>query len=118
MNRLAAALLVIFLSGIPAGSAVFNSPDRVVYANQAAGTLGPFNLRGGTYWIETKSTGTGSIDLKKLGPDGTTYTARITQITATAGQQTISLPPGSYEWVVATFTANYLEITRIPTAVE
>lgn len=97
---------------------VFNGIDRRVDSNVAAGTIGPFNLRGGSYWIETKSTGTGTIDLKKLGPDGTTYTARITQITATSGQQTISLPPGTYEWVIATFTANYLEITRIPTAVE
>lgn len=96
----------------------WNKLDQVIYSNQAAGTIGPFTLRGGTYWIETKSTGTGTIDLKKLGPDGATYTARITQITATAGQQTIALPPGTYEWVVATFTANYLEITRIPTANE
>ena len=92
--------------------------DSVIFSSIGTGTTAPFNLRGGSYWIETKSTGTGTIDLKKLGPDGTTYTARITQITATAGQQTISLPPGTYEWVVATFTANYLEITRIPTAVE
>lgn len=97
---------------------VFNGIDRVIFKNQAPGTIGPFSLRGGSYWIETLSTGTGTIDLKKLGPDGTTFTARITQITATAGQQTISLPPGTYEWVVATFTANNLEITRIPTAVE
>lgn len=96
----------------------FNGIDRVVYQNQAPGTIGPFKLRGGLYWIETLSTGTGTIDLKKIGPDGSTYTARITQITATAGQQSISLPPGTYEWVIATFTANNLEITRIPTAVE
>lgn len=96
----------------------WNKTDQVIYQNQAAGTIGPFKLRGGSYWIETASTGTGTIDLKKLGPDGSTYTARITQITATAGQQTIALPPGTYEWVIDTFTANYLEITRIPTAVE
>lgn len=98
--------------------ATFNGIDRRVDSNVGPGTIGPFTLRGGSYWIETSSTGTGTIDLKKLGPDGSTYTARITQITATAGQQTISLPPGTYEWVIATFTANYLEITRIPTAVE
>jgi hypothetical protein len=97
---------------------VFNGFDQRIDSNVAAGTIGPFTLRGGSYWIETKSSGTGTIDLKKLGPDGSTYTARITQIVATAGQQTISLPPGTYEWVIATFTANYLEITRIPTAVE
>lgn len=94
----------------------WNTPDRVLYSNQAAGTLGPFTLRGGSYWIETNSTGAGTVDLKRLGPDGSTYTARITQIVATVGQQTISLPPGTYEWVVTGFTANYLEITRIPTA--
>lgn len=97
---------------------LWNRTDRVVYSNQAAGTLTPFTLRGGSYWIETSSTGAGTIDLQKLGPDGTTYTARITQITAVAGQQTISLPPGTYRVVIATFTANYVEITRIPTAVE
>lgn len=97
---------------------LWNQTDRVVFSNIAPATTASFNLRGGSYWIETKSTGTGTIDLKRLGPDGTTYTARITQITATAGQQTISLPPGTYQWVVATFTANFLEIVRIPTAVE
>lgn len=96
---------------------MWNTPDRVVFSNIAA-TTAPFSLRGGSYWIETKSTGTGTLDLQRLGPDGVTYTARITQITATAGQQTISLPPGTYKWAIATFTANYLEITRIPTAVE
>jgi hypothetical protein len=97
---------------------LWNKSDRVVLLNQAPGTIGPFTLRGGLYWIETGSTGAGTIDLKKLGPDGVTFTARITQIVAVAGQQTISLPPGTYEWVIATFTANNLEITRIPTAVE
>jgi hypothetical protein len=98
--------------------AFWNGGDGDTRSNVAAGTIGPFTLRGGLYWIETKSTGTGTIDLKRLGPDGTTYTARITQIIATTGQQTISLPPGTYEWVVATFTANFLEISRVPTAVE
>jgi hypothetical protein len=97
---------------------LWDKTDRVVFTNQAPGTIGPFTLRGGSYWVETASTGAGTIDLKKLGPDGSTYTARITQITATAGQQTISLAPGTYQWVIATFTANNLEITRIPTATE
>lgn len=93
---------------------IWNTEDRNVQSNIAAGTTAAFVMRGGKYWIETKSTGSGTIDLQRLGPDGTTYTARITQITATAGQQTIDLPPGQYRWVVATFTANYLEMVRIP----
>jgi len=96
----------------------WNTPERVLHSNIAPGTTASFALRGGTYWIESKSTGTGTIDLKRLGPDGSTYTARITQITATAGQQTIALPPGTYQWVVVDFTANYLEISRIPTAMD
>lgn len=95
-----------------------NVVDRNVQSNIAPSTTAAFNLRGGSYWIETKSTGAGTVDLQRLGPDGTTWTARATQITATAGQQTLSLPPGSYRWVVATFTANFLEITRIPTAAD
>jgi hypothetical protein len=97
--------------------ATWNGQDRFTLSNVAAGTY-KFNLRGGSYWIEFNGTGSGTVDIKRLGPDGATYTARITQITATVGEQTISLPPGQYEAVIATFTANYLEVTRIPTAVE
>jgi hypothetical protein len=96
---------------------IWNGGDGTRQKNVAAGTYA-FTLRGGSYWVEFIGTGSGTVDLKKLAPDGTTYTARITQISATAGQQTISLPPGSYEVVIATFTANYFEVTRIPTAVE
>lgn len=92
---------------------IFNSVDVNTQSNTAPGTSATFNLRGGRYWVETKSTGTGTIDLQKLGPDGATWTARITQITATAGQQTLELPPGLYRWVVVDFTANYLQVVRI-----
>jgi hypothetical protein len=97
---------------------IFNRQEQVIFSNIAPSTTATFTLRGGSYWIETKSTGAGTIDLQKLGPDGTTYTGRITQIVAVAGQQTISLPPGSYRVVITGFTANYVEITRIPTGVE
>lgn len=89
------------------------APETIFLQNKAAGTY-TFALLGGTYWFETNSTGSGTIDLKKQGPDGTTFTARATQITATVGQQTIALPPGQYEVVIATFTANYVVISRIP----
>jgi hypothetical protein len=101
-----------------------NLHEQFNLSDVAAGTYpvstghGSVGLRGGYYWIETLSTGTGTIDLKKLGPDGATYTARMTQITATAGQQTLYLPPGVYEIVIATFTANYVTIQRIPLAAE
>lgn len=100
-----------------------NTHEQFSLSNVAAGTYpvstgSHIGLKGGSYWIETVSTGSGTIDLKKLAPDGVTYTARITQITATAGQQTVSLPPGQYEVVISGFTANYVTINRIPYAAE
>lgn len=95
-----------------------NKLDQVIFSNIAAITTAAFVLRGGSYWLETKSTGAGTIDLQKLGPDGSTFTARATQIVATAGQQTISLPPGTYKVAITGFTANFVELTRIPTATD
>ena len=97
--------------------ATWNGTDGLVLKTVAAGTY-PCTLRGGEYWIEFDGTGSGTVDLKRLGPDGSTYTARITQITASPGQQTIALPPGSYEAVIVGFSANSLEITRIPMSIE
>lgn len=85
------------------------------FSNAAAGTSAAFRLRGGKYAVSFTGTGTGTVDLKRLGPDGTTYIAcGLTQITATSGQQNLDLPPGQYEVIIATFTANYVNITRIP----
>jgi len=89
--------------------------ESVVFAsNAAAGTFGPFELKGGKYMLAYAGTGTGSVDLEMEGPDGTTYIAVATQITATTGHQVLDLPPGQYKCVIATFTANYASITRIP----
>jgi len=89
--------------------------DGYQIKNGAAGTYGPFPLDGGMYAWTTKSTGTGTIDLKIIAGDGTTAIAVATQVTATAGWQTgIYLPPGQYEIVIATFTANYVMLTRVP----
>lgn len=84
------------------------------FVNAAAGTV-KFGLTGGKYGIIYSGTGTGTVDVKVLSGDGVTYTpCGVTQITATTGYQAIDLPPGQYEAVIATFTANYLTITRIP----
>ncbi len=86
------------------------------FVNAAAGTV-KFQLLGGIYCWDFVGTGSGTVDLKRLMPDGTTYLAVATQITATTGTQTsLYLPPGSYEAVIATFTANYLTITRLDVA--
>jgi len=87
--------------------------DGYQLANKAAGTY-TFELKGGMYAWATSSTGSGTIDLKMLDAAGTAH-AVATQITATAGFQTgIYLPPGQYEIVIATFTANYVVLTRVP----
>lgn len=84
------------------------------FVNAAAGSA-TFELRGGKYACDFTGTGTGTVDLSRLGPDGTTYIAcGLTQITATTGSQVLDLPPGQYKVTVATFTANYVTITRIP----
>lgn len=83
--------------------------------NKAADTY-PVTLGGGQYAWQTNSTGTGSIDLKRLGADGTTAVAVATQIVATTGWQTgLYLPPGTYQIIIASFTANYVDLQRIPT---
>lgn len=84
------------------------------FVNAAAATV-LFELRGGTYTIDFNGTGAGTVDVKRLGPDGSTYIAcGVTQITAVTGTQTLDLPPGQYEAIIATFTANYLTICRVP----
>lgn len=84
------------------------------FNNAAAGTV-TFELRGGRYAVEFAGTGTGTVDVKGLGPDGATFIAvGVTQITATTGYQVVELPPGQYEAIIATFTANFLTLTRVP----
>jgi hypothetical protein len=88
--------------------------DGQFLSNVAAGTYS-FNLTGGIYHWNTKSTGAGTIDLKIYAYDGSTLTAVATQITATAGQQGgMYLPPGQYAIVISGFTANYVALSRVP----
>lgn len=83
--------------------------------NNAVPATVTFELKGGRYAIEYVGTGTGTVDVKGLGPDNSTFIpVGVTQITATTGYQIVELPPGQYEAIIATFTANYLTITRIP----
>lgn len=84
------------------------------FVNAAAGTV-LFELHGGRYAVSYAGTGTGTVDVKMLLPDQATFLAcGVTQITATTGYQIVELPPGQYEAIIATFTANFLTITRIP----
>jgi hypothetical protein len=67
---------------------------------------------GGEYVIDSVATGTGTIDLQKLFPDGS-WVAVITQINAaTAKEQVVILAPGQYRVVSATFTNAYVSVAR------
>ena len=91
-----------------------HSADGIFLNNVAAGTYSAV-LKGGMYALSYKGTGTGTVDVKMLLPDGSTALAVFTQVTATTGFQTgVYLPPGSYQLVVATFSANYVSLCRVP----
>lgn len=90
---------------------------QIPFNNAAAATSTAFQLDGGKYAVEYVGTGAGTVDLKRVGPDGSTLIAcGVTQIVATTGFQVVDLPPGSYKGVITGFTANYLAITRIVAA--
>lgn len=88
------------------------------FSNAAAGTSATFELRGGRYVLEVASTGSGgTVTLSGLGPDGTTYVAippSIGTALTASGAVVYDLPPGQYHVVVATLTANYVNISRVP----
>lgn len=95
------------------------------YPVQPDGAGAPY-LFGGTYKLDLICTGTPALALKMLGPDGVTYTEIFptannvgfagTPATITAaGTYTYAyLPPGIYEIVIGTSTANYISLTRVP----
>ena len=77
-------------------------------------TTGQFPLGGGRYGIVVHGTwGGGSATLETLAGDGLTFVPCATAFTAD-GTALVDLPPGVYQWVIATATALYLTITRAP----
>lgn len=89
------------------------STESVSFSNIAASTS-PFALRGGKYAAAALATfGGGSVTLQMLGPDGSTYVTCLTAFTA-AGYGVVDLPPGQYRFTIATATAVYASVTRIP----
>ena len=92
------------------------SIDCVAFSNIAA-TTAAFNLRGGKYGAEALATfGGGSVKLQRLGPDGSTYQSVSSGTDfAAAGYTTVDLPPGQYRFTIATASAVYAAVTRIPT---
>ena len=89
--------------------------DSQAFSNISASTAG-FQLVGGKYGTDVVATfGGGSVKLQRLAADGSTYlsVSSGTDFTA-AGYQTIDLPAGQYRFTIATATAVYASIARVP----
>lgn len=90
--------------------------DQVTYSNVSASQTA-FKLLGGTYGILVTATwGGGSVDLKKLSADGTTYVSVLTTTFTANAFQIVSVPPGTYQLTVTTATAVYADITSVISA--
>ena len=88
--------------------------DGLSLSNVAAsGAAAP--LAGGRYLLTAVATwGGGSVGVSILGPDGSTYLTVGTALTANGVAAVIELPACTAKLVVATATAVYASLSRIP----
>ena len=108
---IAFCLSLLLGSPAPAGTAV----QSVSFSNISA-TPAPFVLLGGYYVLAGVATfGGGNIELKMLGPDGSTYLSLPTPLKlSAAGTIAGYLPPGTYELAITTATGVYAVIAAVP----
>lgn len=91
------------------------SSEGKTFSNISASTAA-FPLNGGKYAVDVVATfGGGSVKLQKLAGDGSTYVsvASTTDFSA-AGHGVADLAPGQYRFTIATATAVYVGVTRVP----
>lgn len=82
-------------------------------SNQSA-TPAQFTLSGGLYQFNVvASWASGTVTLKTLGPDNTTWLSMTASFTANGGA-TLYLAPGQYQVVFSGVTAVYWSIARVP----
>ena len=89
--------------------------DGQFFPNIAA-TTAAFRLNGGKYGVDATATfGGGSVKFQKLLGDGATFqsVSSATDFTA-AGYAVSDLPPGQYRFTIATATAVFAAVTRVP----
>lgn len=89
--------------------------DGKAFSNIAA-TTAAFALLGGKYGAAAVATfGGGSVKLQTLGPDGSTWLSVLAATDfAAAGYAVVDLPPGQYRFTIATATAVYASVYRVP----
>lgn len=107
---------------------MFQTTESFQANNAAPGTFGPYTLQGGSYEFALSCTGTPAASLQKLMPNGSAFVAQYGRPnTATPGTYINSLitadkltfddlAPGQYQVVIATSTANYFTLTKVPQA--
>jgi hypothetical protein len=88
--------------------------DGFSFSNVGTGSTAQKYLLGGLYAFTYAGTGTGTATLQVLGPDGATWITAVTAFAATTGFVTVYLPAGYYRVTIATFTANYFSVVRVP----
>jgi len=91
--------------------------ETVSFSNISA-TTAAFTLRGGKYGMGVTATfGGGSVKLQVLLPDNSTFisVSAGTDFTAAGYGPAIDLPSGQYRLTVATATAIFAWVSRIPT---
>jgi hypothetical protein len=87
--------------------------EAVVFSNISA-TTAAFTYGGGvSRFTVTATFGGGNVGLEQLGPDGVTWLATLTALTVN-GSTAVSLPPGQFRVSVATATAVYTQLARVP----
>jgi hypothetical protein len=99
----ATILAVVELTAQPISAA--ETTESQLFSNIST-TTAAFTLKGGKYQACVVATfGGGSVKLRTLGPDGTTYLS-VSSATdfAASGCATIDLAPGQFEFVIATDT--------------
>ena len=92
--------------------ATTNWGDGFTYTGATSSTAGPFSVLGGRYLFFGTAAGT-SATLNILCPDGTTYTA-VQIETTSAYASAVDLPPGTYEIVVVSVSAQQGGLVRVP----
>jgi hypothetical protein len=88
--------------------------DGISFEGQSS-DIGPFTLLGGRYLLAANATwGGGSLTLKILMPDSSTYVAVTSGALTADGTLELGLPSGTYELAIATATAVQGSLSRIP----
>lgn len=91
------------------------APDGFAYSSALTADSSTFTLVGGAYCIDAVgSWNSGTLTLKRLGPDGFTYITAATALGADGTSGSIALPPGTYKFVAVTVAAISASISRIP----